>query len=138
MLSLQCSAVQYVTPPEAAALKQCLTANLVQHSCLLHTVILCLPRSDLCTVVTHHCKVTFVMLPSNTPLVPPHVQVVKGLAGAVGVMQAALPVLQALHNPAIRERHWTKLAAIMATPVVTEPPLTLSQLLNLKVYYVAL
>lgn len=65
-------------------------------------------------------------------------QVVTALAGAVSVMQGALPVLQALHNPAIKERHWTKLAALVGTPLVTDPPLALSQLLDLKVHYVAL
>lgn len=48
-------------------------------------------------------------------------------------MQGNLPVLQALRNPALRDRHWTKLAGIMATPLVTDPPLTLAQLLDLKV-----
>ena len=60
-------------------------------------------------------------------------QVVKGLGDAMKGMQGNLPVLQALRNPALRERHWTKLAAIMATPLVTNPPLTLAQLLDLKV-----
>ncbi|DBB06681.1 TPA: hypothetical protein ACH3X1_012189 [Trebouxia sp. C0004] len=64
-------------------------------------------------------------LPSN--------QVVKGLGESVKVMQGNLPTLQALRNPALRERHWTKLAAIMTTPLVTDPPLTLAQLLDLKV-----
>lgn len=63
------------------------------------------------------------------------VQVVRSLAASVGIMQAALPVLQALHNPVIKDRHWTKLAAIMGTPLITDPPLTLSQLLELKVHH---
>ena len=50
-------------------------------------------------------------------------------------MQGNLPVLQALRNPALRERHWTKLAAVMGTPLVTDPPLTLAQLLDLKVMH---
>ena len=48
-------------------------------------------------------------------------------------MQGNLPLLQALRNPALKERHWTKLADIMGTPLVTDPPLTLAQLLDLKV-----
>jgi hypothetical protein len=60
---------------------------------------------------------------------------VKGLGESVKVMQGNLPTLQALRNPALRERHWTKLAAIMTTPLVTDPPLTLAQLLDLKVSY---
>lgn len=55
------------------------------------------------------------------------------MAKSVQAMQGNLPVLQALRNPALRERHWTKLAAIMGTPLVTDPPLTLAQLLDLKV-----
>lgn len=57
----------------------------------------------------------------------------RGLGDAIKVMQGNLPVLQALRNPALRDRHWTKLAGIMATPLVTDPPLTLAQLLDLKV-----
>lgn len=60
-------------------------------------------------------------------------QVVRGLGDAITSLQGKLPVLQALRNPALKERHWTKLAAIMATPLVTDPPLTLAQLLDLKV-----
>ena len=60
-------------------------------------------------------------------------QVVKGLRESIKGMQDQLPVLQALRNPALRERHWTKLAAIMGTPLVTDPPLTLAQLSDLKV-----
>lgn len=60
-------------------------------------------------------------------------QVVTHLAESVKAMQGNLPVLQALRNPALRERHWTKLAAVMDTPLVTDPPLTLAQLLDLKV-----
>ena len=63
------------------------------------------------------------------------VQVVRSLTASVGAMQAALPVLQALLNSAVKERHWTKLAAIMGTPVVTDPPLSLCQLLDLKVCF---
>ena len=57
------------------------------------------------------------------------------MAESVKAMQGNLPVLQALRNPALRERHWTKLAAIMGTPLITDPPLTLAQLLNLEVCY---
>lgn len=60
-------------------------------------------------------------------------QVVIDLAESVKAMQGNLPVLQALRNPALRERHWTKLAAIMGTPLITNPPLTLAQLLDFKV-----
>lgn len=58
---------------------------------------------------------------------------VKKLGQAVKAMQGNLPLLQALRNPALRERHWGKLATIMGTPLVTDPPLTLAQLLDLKV-----
>ncbi|KAL3154308.1 hypothetical protein ABBQ32_013793 [Trebouxia sp. C0010 RCD-2024] len=64
-------------------------------------------------------------LPSN--------QVVTKLGQAVKAMQSNLPLLQALRNPALKDRHWTKLANIMGTPLVTDPPLTLAQLLDLKV-----
>ena len=57
----------------------------------------------------------------------------KKLGEAVKAMQGNLPVLQALRNPALKERHWTKLAAVMGTPLVTDPPLSLAQVLDLKV-----
>ena len=60
-------------------------------------------------------------------------QVVKKLGEAVKAMQGDLPVLQALRNSALKERHWTKLAAVMGTPLVTDPPLSLAQVLDLKV-----
>ncbi|KAL3139803.1 hypothetical protein ABBQ38_004104 [Trebouxia sp. C0009 RCD-2024] len=63
---------------------------------------------------------------------PPN-QVVKKLGQAVKAMQGSLPLLQALRNPALKDRHWTKLANIMGTPLITDPPLTLAQLLDLKV-----
>lgn len=58
---------------------------------------------------------------------------VKKLGQAVKAMQGSLPLLQALRNPALKDRHWTKLANIMGTPLITDPPLTLAQLLDLKV-----
>lgn len=60
-------------------------------------------------------------------------QVVGALAESVKAMQGNQAVLQALRNPVLRERHWTKLATMMGTPLITEPPLTLAQLLDLKV-----
>ena len=58
---------------------------------------------------------------------------VGALAESVKAMQGDLTVLQALRNPVLRERHWTKLATMMGIPLVTDPPLTLAQLLDLKV-----
>lgn len=95
----------------------------------------------------HGSALTLCILPTCTQLVSAHIvfsaqlsqgmclamQVVQGLAASVGIMQAALPVLQALHNKSIKDRHWTKLAGIMGTPLAVDPPLTLAQLLDLKV-----
>ena len=69
------------------------------------------------------------------PLGAAWVQVSSQLRDHVDVMRAALPVVQALRNPALKDRHWHKIAAILRQPVHIEPIPTFSDLLELKVRF---
>ena len=62
-------------------------------------------------------------------------QVSSQLRDHVDVMRAALPVVQALRNPSLKDRHWHKTAAILRQPVHIEPIPTFSDLLELKVNF---
>lgn len=60
-------------------------------------------------------------------------QVASDLRGRVGAMRAALPALVALHNPALRERHWARVQTVLANMFVREE-LPLSDLLAMGVH----
>lgn len=63
------------------------------------------------------------------------VQVSSQLRNHVDVMRAALPVVQALRNPSLKDRHWHKTATILRQPVHIEPIPTFGDLLELKVSF---
>ena len=59
-------------------------------------------------------------------------QVTADLRGGVAGMRSALPVLLALHNPALRERHWARVQSVLSNIFVREE-LSLGDLLDMGV-----